>query len=214
MTAASEPATRLRNQPQQARSRARLEKVLAAADDLLASEGAESVTTTKVAAAAGVSIGSLYHYLPDRDAILHALALRYLTGFEVQMAQYVAGADNLNWDDFVDAVIDGYADAYRLQPGFRALWFGRHLSEKTWAADRDHKVRMAESLRLLLVGLGVEDNGRLPAICRTAHLTADALIQEAFRADPSGDPALLDECKHVLRAYLDTVGPHTKKAIR
>lgn len=203
-----EPVTRLRNQPQQARSRARLEKVLAAADDLLATEGAESVTTTKVAAAAGVSIGSLYHYLPDRDAILHALALRYLTGFEAQMAQFIAHADDLNWDTFVDTVIDGYAASYLVQPGFRALWFGRHLSDKTWAADRDHKKKMAESLRELLVRLGVEDSDRLPAMCRSAQLTADALIQEAFRADPDGDRALLDESKHLLRAYLETIRPH------
>jgi AcrR family transcriptional regulator len=53
--------------------------VLKAADRLLAAEGTDALTTTRVAAEAGVSIGALYQYLPDRDAILHALADRYLT---------------------------------------------------------------------------------------------------------------------------------------
>jgi hypothetical protein len=38
--------------------------------------------------------------------------------------------------------------------------------------------------------------------CRAAHLIADTLLQEAFRADPEGDPALLREAKTALRGYL------------
>ncbi|MFD3747968.1 TetR/AcrR family transcriptional regulator [Nocardia sp. NPDC058633] len=203
MTAASQSVDRLRNRPQQARSRARLEKVLAAADDLLAREGADAITTTRVAAEAGVSIGSLYHYLPDRDAILHALALRYLSGFEAQMQQFVLRAKELRWDDLVGTVLDGYAAAYREQPGFRALWFGRHLSERTWEADRAHKQAMSAGLHQLLLAFGVPDDNMLPARCRAAHLAADALVQEAFRTDPNGDDALLGECKVMLAHYLE-----------
>src|SRR3954447_25159346 len=63
-----------RRVPRQARAREKLARVLEAADRLLAEEGVEALTTTRVAAAAGVSVGALYQYLPDRDAITEPLA--------------------------------------------------------------------------------------------------------------------------------------------
>src|SRR5919202_2147736 len=83
---------RLRRVPRQARSRARLQRMLDAADELLASEGAEALTTTRVAEAAGVSVGSLYQYLPDKEAIVEALAGRYLAEFEALMEELAAQA--------------------------------------------------------------------------------------------------------------------------
>src|SRR3954453_13108318 len=92
---------RLRRVPRQARSRARLQRMLDAADQLLAREGAEALTTTRVAEAAGVSVGSLYQYLPDKEAIVEALAGRYLTEFDGLMGRMVeeARADPAAWSD-------------------------------------------------------------------------------------------------------------------
>ena len=78
---------RLRRVPRQARSRERLARMLDAAEALLVSEGPAALTTTRVAAAAGVSVGSLYQYLPDKEAIVEALAGRYLAEFEALMQQ-------------------------------------------------------------------------------------------------------------------------------
>jgi AcrR family transcriptional regulator len=50
---------RLRRVPTQARSRARVRRLVDAAEELLATEGAEALTTTRVAEVAGVSVGSL-----------------------------------------------------------------------------------------------------------------------------------------------------------
>jgi AcrR family transcriptional regulator len=206
MTTQTLAAAPLRNRPQQARSRARLERVLAAADRLLIREGADALTTTRVAAEAGISVGSLYHYLPDRDAILHSLALEYLAGFEAQMEAFVENAPALDWNTVVETVIDAYADAFRRQAGYRALWFGRHLSEQTRAADRAHNRLMADGLRKVLLAMGAADNDRLPAMCLAVQLTADALMVEAFRDDPAGDEAMLTECKRMLRSYIDDAG--------
>src|SRR3954447_18658239 len=89
---ASAEIPRLRRVPRQARSRARLQRMLDAADQLLAREGAEALTTTRVAEAAGVSVGSLYQYLPDKEAIVEALAGRYLTEFDGLMDDLAAQA--------------------------------------------------------------------------------------------------------------------------
>jgi AcrR family transcriptional regulator len=62
-----------RKQPQQTRSAELVRAILEAAAQLLATEGAQRFTTARVAEKAGVSIGSLYQYFPNKAAILFRL---------------------------------------------------------------------------------------------------------------------------------------------
>jgi len=203
---ATEPA--LRRVPQQARSRALIQRVLDAAEDLLADEGVEALTTTRIAAEADVAVGSLYQYFPDKGAIVDALAGRYLEEFEGLMADLAARAAAERWqgDELVDRLIDAYADRYRREPGYRALWFGRHLSQELRDADRRNKIALAEGVRGILVGSGlVRDVAGVRTACRAAVLCADALLVEAFQEQPQGEPALLREAKRILRNHLADV---------
>ncbi|MEW1776966.1 TetR/AcrR family transcriptional regulator [Streptomyces sp. NPDC086777] len=201
--AAGETGAVLRRTPQQARSRARLARVLKAAERVLIAEGVPGLTTTRVAAEAGVSVGSLYQYLPDRDAIIDALAATYFAQLEAVMEEFVRDAATERWSDPVGVLIDTYAGLYRAEQGFRALWFGSGLTDRTRAADREHKRRMADGVRRVLLALGIAgDTAGLGPACHAAVLAADALAQEAFRRDAEGDAALLDEAKVMLRGYL------------
>lgn len=194
---------RLRRVPRQARSREKLAKVLSAADRLLADEGAEALTTTRVAEAAGVSVGALYQYLPDRDAIIAALADKYLGRLEQLMDTFIEQAQTTRWDDPVGVLVDAFAELYRAEPGFRALWFGRHLTEETRDADRRHKRLMAHGVhRILIAQRLVIDDAESAAAAFTAFLASDAVMQEAFRSDDAGAAELLQQNKVMLRAYL------------
>ncbi|MBR0951038.1 TetR family transcriptional regulator [Bradyrhizobium canariense] len=62
-----------RKQPQQARSNGLVAAILDAAVQVLAREGAQRFTTARVAERAGVSVGSLYQYFPNKAAILFRL---------------------------------------------------------------------------------------------------------------------------------------------
>ncbi len=62
-----------RKQPKQSRSNQLVEAVLDAAIQVLTSEGAARFTTARVAERAGVSVGSLYQYFPNKAAILFRL---------------------------------------------------------------------------------------------------------------------------------------------
>jgi AcrR family transcriptional regulator len=180
--------------------------VLEAAEHILIGEGVEALTTTRVAAEAKVSVGSLYQYLPDRGAIIDALAAGYFARLEGVMDDLVGTASRERWDDPVGVLIDTYAGVYRTEHGFRALWFGSGLTERTRAADREHKRRMADGIRRVLLALGVApDDEALARACHAAILAADALAQEAFRRAPQGDTDLLDEAKAMLRGYLTEV---------
>ncbi|WP_235457893.1 TetR/AcrR family transcriptional regulator [Streptomyces olivochromogenes] len=206
-------AVPLRRTPRQARSRARLARVLEAAERVLVDEGVEALTTTRVAAAAKVSVGSLYQYLPDRDAIIDALAAGYFARLEAVMDDFVRTAAARDRDDPVGMLIDAFAALYRTEHGFRALWFGSGLTERARSADREHKRRMADGVRRLLLALDLaEDDEALGRACHAAFLAADALAQEAFRRDAEGDAALLDEAKVMLRAYLTQVTARYRRA--
>jgi AcrR family transcriptional regulator len=73
MTERRKPGISLRKQPKQARSTELIAVVLEAAAQVLAKEGAQRFTTARVAERAGVSIGSLYQYFPNKAAILFRL---------------------------------------------------------------------------------------------------------------------------------------------
>ncbi len=83
---------RPRKIPAQARSRATIEAVLTGAAHILEDEGLTGFNTNAVAERAGVSIGSLYQYFPNKDAILVALIEQQTHAFAESIAELVEGA--------------------------------------------------------------------------------------------------------------------------
>lgn len=74
----SDRSANQRRSPKQARSRATWEAIVEAASQILERHGPEALNTQAVAERAGVSIGTLYQYFPDKQAILVAAARREL----------------------------------------------------------------------------------------------------------------------------------------
>jgi AcrR family transcriptional regulator len=85
-----------RNSPRQQRSRETYERVLDVAAKTFEELGYAGTTTNKVAEAAGISIGTLYHYFPDKDALLYSLADRHLAWASESM---MAAFDRLRDDE-------------------------------------------------------------------------------------------------------------------
>jgi AcrR family transcriptional regulator len=73
MKPAAKPVVSARKAPRQRRSRQLVEDILEAAIRVLSREGASRFTTARVAETAGVSVGSLYQYFPNKEAILFRL---------------------------------------------------------------------------------------------------------------------------------------------
>jgi AcrR family transcriptional regulator len=187
----------------QARSRERLRRVLDAADEVLATEGADVFTTTRVAEVAEVPIGSIYRFFPDKEAIVEALAIRYWSDFEDLVAG-AAEADALeSLPDAGTFVIDILAAGFRARPGFLALWYGGLRTEAVRDATRPTRQAIAASIERILAHHWPEAT---PAARTTAAqmavLAGDGLLREAFRRDRRGDRALLEESKLMLRSYL------------
>ena len=197
------PDLSLRNAPLQARSRARLGRVLDAAETILERDGAEAFTTTAVARGAGVSVGSVYRFFPDKEAIVEALAVRYWSDF-ADLVAGVAEADMLDpVADPAEAVLSVLAAGFRARPGFLALWYGGLRTERVRDRTRDARQNIATSIESIFAVHWPE----APAHVRTVTaemvvLAGDGLLREAFRRSPAGDAGLLSEARIMLSAYI------------
>lgn len=201
---------RLRREPQQARSRARVERLLQAADQVLSTEGYEALTVRRIAADAGVPIGTLYQFFPDKQAVVDALALRYVAEFSALVHELVASAERERWADPVRAVLDAFVDLYRSRPGYLAIWTGHHLSPQVRRADEENNQLIADGLRRVLTAqFDLPDGPELARSCEVTVRLSDALLQYAFRITPGGDDEVLTELVRVQRLYLeDMVARH------
>jgi AcrR family transcriptional regulator len=87
--------TQKRKNPCQDRSRATVDAILAAAARVLVADGLENTTTNRIAELAGVSIGSLYQYFPNKQAIARALLERHFARAEALRPAALRGPDRL-----------------------------------------------------------------------------------------------------------------------
>lgn len=205
-TTPESPDIRLRRHPQQARSRERVQRLLEAADHVLATEGYTALTVRRLADEADVPVGTIYQFFADKAGVVDALARRYIGEFDGMIELLVADAESQRWDDVVGTVIDAAIDIYRSRPGYLALWIGRHLSPELQQADEMNNAAIAAGLRRILVAqYGLADDEWLARKCQVAVQTTDALLQLAFRLDPKGDDAILEEARRLQRLYLTDV---------
>ncbi len=197
---------RMRRQPRQQRSRTRVRQILEAADSILSAEGFEALTVRRIAQVAGVPVGSIYQFFPDKAAVVDALAGTYIGQFDAAIAQLVAASEAERWQDPVGTLIDAFTALYRANPGYVALWSGRHVSPELARADEANNAAIAEGVRRILVRqAGLPDGEELARSARLAVVVADALLQFAFRLAADGDERVLDELKELLRLYLARV---------
>jgi AcrR family transcriptional regulator len=193
----------LRREPTQQRGHERVRRVLDAADGLLARAGADALGTKQVAAAAGVSIGSLYHWFPDKESIAEALALRYWEELSDLVSGVAEAASDGALDDPVDAVLDTLAVGFRVRPGFLALWFGGLRTERMRELTRPYRNEVAGRVESILALAAPDSDPALrPVVARMVVLLGDGILREAFRVDCDGDPAVLAEGARALRAYI------------
>jgi AcrR family transcriptional regulator len=192
----------LRRVPVQGRSVARVNRMLDACAQLVDEVGYDGLTTTLLAERAGVAIGSVYQFFPDKRAIVQALTLRNLEAYLHRLAARIEREQAAHWWGAVDAAIDEYIAMHRSLPGFRTLHFGDVVDVHLLDDERDNNAVIAERMAALLRERYELGGDRVEFVLSIAVETADALIKMAFRRDPDGDLAVLLEAKGLIKEYL------------
>lgn len=111
----------IRRAPRQERSRHTVEAVLDAVERVLKREGVDAITTNRIADAAGVSIGSLYQYFPDKRSIFSALHQRHVEQVSQVIERTVAEHASSSLEDFTCALVKALMDLHDLEPGLHEI---------------------------------------------------------------------------------------------
>jgi AcrR family transcriptional regulator len=140
-----------RRTPAQHRSRERMDRILAVASELIEANGSDQMKMSDVANHAGISIGSLYQYFPDKSSIIRKLAERYSTlsraciDVALQRVTTIAELEVA----YVD-LIDVYYGIFLADPVMRDIWSGmqtdKHLMALELAESRVCGVMLADAM--------------------------------------------------------------------
>jgi AcrR family transcriptional regulator len=190
-----------RRRPRQRRARQTVEAVLDAVIRLLKRGGSAAITTNRIAEVAGVSIGSVYQYFPDKRGIFLALHQRHIEQVDrlVQEKLFEHAASTL--DVLMCAMIEALVEAHTIDPELFELM----STEVPHRADgtKDFASRMHGAFRLAIQARAHElKKGRdLDRIVFAVANMVDALAHAAALRRPAG-MSLADAKAEITRAVL------------
>ncbi|WP_022962051.1 TetR/AcrR family transcriptional regulator [Halopseudomonas pelagia] len=194
--------------PQQTRGRARVEAVLDACAILLWEEGPGELTMHKLAKRAKTSIGSLYHFFPDKDAVIDALCQRHLAA----MSDITLELDQISLEQWrgmsTQAVIESlarpyfqYIDAY---PEMLVI-ISNSLGSKTEDAPALRRSIHANYEKVLELRMPALDTELLKTISFVLYNIPVGALQSLQDNNQYRERVLRTELIHAMVAYLQTI---------
>ena len=196
-----------RKRPTQARGQRRVDLILDAVSTILVEKGFDGVTTGAIAKKAGIPVGSIYQFFPNKYAILKALSERHAKLFADMVARVVQSrAGSFSLDELVDAVYDGATKVMFSNRAVIVLWAGMQHSEEMRAADAQLHYDAAEYTRAalapLLPNVGSE---RLEVVILVLVRVTSAALFQAAHEETSRRDQIVSELKRLVKAYLASV---------
>lgn len=203
----SAPATGIepRRLPVQARSRERVERILDAAVQLLIEDGYNAVKTNLIAKRAGVSIGSVYQFFPNRFAIFNALAARYRERIAATLATHMGPeAEDQPWEEALEDTMDILAETWRTEWAFHSVWLAiQNTAELAEARDQYRNALINDDLMFFLRRILPDaSDALLLTIARVMLETSNLLLDQSMRSGEKQDELIVDELKFLLHSYI------------
>ena len=153
--------TQARRMPIQARAKKRHEQILDITAQLLVKVGVDELTTILIAQSLGISVGSLYHYFPNKIAILYALAQRWLDEINVALDDIETSiADSEDLQVFTNRCTERVLQVYRCQQGILHLVQAMLSIPELRALDEEHDVYVIKRLSRMFARLGAQAKGK------------------------------------------------------
>lgn len=192
--------------PAQRRSAETVDRILAASLTILDELGLQAFNTNAVAAGAGVNVGTVYHYFPDKNSILRELFERH----ESRRAEWVAGRlDELATTNDVHAwvadVLKGIVRIRKATPGTQVLRSAIRVVPELQRIEDELDARsvavLADAIRRRYPGLTKQ---RATAVARTIVETSTVVLDRASEKGSSQTTAIR-ELVELISAYLGSL---------
>lgn len=193
-----------RKRPRQQRSELTRDQILEAAVEVFAQHGYAHGTTNRIAERADISIGSLYQYYPNKDAILIELAGRHLDAGVAATADRLKAGAIASVEDAIRDIVVATIDNHRQDPEFlRVLIEQAPRTHQLMAKVAERQQESVQAMKKLLAGqheVVVDDKD---AAARLVVLTIESVVHQAMAAPQDLAPdALQTELVAMLTRYL------------
>ncbi|MGI4902817.1 MAG: TetR/AcrR family transcriptional regulator [Janthinobacterium lividum] len=174
-------------------------ELLEAAAEIIAEVGYEAATMTAIAERAGASIGAVYQYFPNKEAVVRALRSQYGMEMEARWAPLTREAERLSTEELVDRIFVVLTDFIDFRPAFVALL----SAPLSYSRDPAARIRLREHFAELF---RKRNSALTPAEAfRVANVTMQivkGLNPLYAEAKPRERQEVLREFKLALSAYL------------
>ena len=133
-----------RKKPAQDRSRATVEAIVEAAARILVKDGYDAFTTNRVAAKAGVSIGSLYQYFPNKEALIGELQRRHVEDLEHGIEEMAAQPASAPLADVVRVAVERNVKSHLIDPALHRVLSGEipGIGKLQWEAGFEARTKV------------------------------------------------------------------------
>lgn len=197
-----------RRLPRQRRALQTVDAILDAVIRILKREGAKALTTNRIAEVAGVSIGSVYQYFPDKGAIFAALHERHIDQIDRLIAGTLLKHAASPLDGLIRALIEAMIDAHTHDPELFEL-LQTNVPHRA-GEKRDFATRLHGVFRLAISARSEKLRARrdLDKVVFAVTNMVDALSHAAALRRPPGLSLAeaKDEAVRAVMAYLDSLG--------
>ena len=95
---------------------------------MLAEMPLEQITTSRIAEAAGISVGAVSRIFPGKQEIIDAIAVRHMDEFRARLQKILIKSLLADGPKFLGKVVDAYVAFLDERPDFRAIALGQHVS--------------------------------------------------------------------------------------
>jgi AcrR family transcriptional regulator len=209
VSADSSLAPGLRRVPQQDRGQRRIDRILCAAAEVIGAVGVDNATTNAIAARAETSVGSLYQFFPNKEAVVRALAARYVAQLRsIMEGSTPRDAWRLPLADLVENVVSPLARFHEENPAYRHVYLATLEPEGPWCGERELNAavhaRIAEIVGTRNQSLTAEDLDACATVCQGL---VHSLLFRAATLPPERRPRLIAELKKVMVSYATLYEP-------
>ncbi len=160
-----------RSMPVQGRSRKRAQQILDVTGQLLERVGFDDLNTVVIAKEVGISVGALYHYFPNKYAIMHAhaMGMRWLDEIEKVLSEYHSwDIENMPLQNVVSQMINLNFKVYKKQKAILTLVQAMFSVPELRELDRQHDDMVISAIAQIFKRLGI--NKQLKERVRLAEL--------------------------------------------
>lgn len=146
----AKPAVLPRKAPRQARSQATVDAILDATARVLVERGYAATNTNLVAETAGVSVGSLYQYFPNKDSLIRALQERHMHQMYAVIGQALQASAGLPMAQALATSIEGLVESHRIDAGLHRVLETQFASTDSVNAHRQFETVLNEQIVAML----------------------------------------------------------------